>query len=113
MKDRLDIPDEESIGVDSPDQGTGISCRVSTTTNSGSRRRDTRIQSEPGNFLRCSVGFKSVGKSKKSEAEARVLVFVDPLTGNGTIRIGLWKDGKEYERQIVYETDIPVWKGNK
>lgn len=107
------VTNEEDIGIDSPDGGDGLSCRVSTTTPTGARRRHTQINAEPGNFIRVAVNFKGNGGGKKGGKTARILAYVDPLTGKGVIRLGLYDGNKEYNRQIMYETDIPVWKGNK
>lgn len=105
--------DEESIGIDSPDGGDGITCRVGTTTSTGGRSRTARIHAEPGNAIRVSVAFQGANKRNKSQESARILAFIDPITGAGVVRMGLYKNGKEEGKQIVWQTDFPIWKGNK
>ncbi len=105
--------DESEIGVDSPDNGDGIKCRVHVTSAGGAANRTVRIGALPGNAVRVSISF---GRSSKAKASARVLVFVDPLTGKGVVRMGMYDtskstSGRETGKQLVWETDTPVWKG--
>ena len=107
------IDDEESLGVDSPDGGDGIECQVRATRAGVGVRRHVRMGANPGNAIRVSIHFGGGGNSKNS---ARILVFVDPLTGKGIVRMGMFdlsknRRGKEIGKQLVWETDTPVWKG--
>lgn len=103
---------EEDIGIESPDNGTGISVRVSSNSHGRSNQRTLRMSAEPGNAVRVSIGFSGDGASKNKRT-VRALVYVDPISGEGCIRIGGFVGSREEGKQLVYRTDKPVWKGNK
>lgn len=103
--------DEEGIGV----EGEGsLVCR--TQVSGKTRRFQRQIQADlsPGSTVRVSVGVS--GTRVRGDAKvARILAFVDPLTGKLIIRMGMYNIkkntvGHEEDQQLVYESDVPVVK---
>lgn len=103
------VDDEESVGT----KGSGgLHCSVQVH---GSQRRfSTRSSAKlaPGSIIRISV-VASGKKGKALKRAARALVFVDSVTGELVIRMGMWDissntKGCEVGPQVVYRSDIPV-----
>lgn len=104
---------EDDIGIDSPDGGAGITCNVRANSNTRRIQRSTRASAEPGSTIRVSISFNSERGGKNS---ARILAYIDPITGKGIVRMGMFDTsssaiGKEVGKQLVWETERPVWKG--
>lgn len=98
--------DEDGIGSESPDGGTDIVARVAV----GGKRNYTRTitaKAIPGSAIRLTLHFGGLKHS------ARILAFVDPMTGKAVIRMGMLerKGGKvsEADQQIVWDSDGPIY----
>lgn len=108
---RRDINDEESIGT----KGEGdITCRVQADGDSRSFQTRSSVRAVPGSAIRVSIVPSRKRKSSFGRV-ARILAFVDPLTGKLVVRMGMWDvtrstKGCEIGPQVVWESDVPVCK---
>lgn len=106
---RETIADEEEIGT----EGRGnLWCRVQADGAARSYIKQNYIELQPGCCFRVSIGVRPRGGGR-TEKVARVLAFIDPLTGNLVTRMGMFdisetKQGKEVGPQIVDVSDVPV-----
>lgn len=99
--------DETDIGIDTPDGGTDLQCRVSVA-GGRSYTKTVAMAAAPGHALRVSVTARGLKHS------ARILAFVDPMTGKLVIRMGMFvtdKNGRgnEENEQIIWDSDKPVY----
>lgn len=105
------VDDEESVGT----KGSGN--LTATVQVHGSKRRFSNRASaklEAGSVIRVSIVFGGKG-SKTVKRAARILAFVDSVTGEGVVRMGMWDTsrstkGSEVGPQVVWRSEVPVVK---
>jgi hypothetical protein len=103
------IADEESVG----ETGRGgFVCRLQADGSSRSYSKQSHVELAPGSCFRVSVG-ASGKKRGLPKRVARLLAFVDPLTGHLVVRMGMYDitattKGAEEGPQIVWTSDAPV-----
>lgn len=108
---KRDLSDEERIGT----KGEGrIAARVQADGQSRSFQQTSSVKAAPGSALRVSITARD-GRSKRFGKTARILAFVDPLTGELVVRMGMWDvtrstKGHEIGPQVVWRSDVPVCK---
>lgn len=103
------VADEEAIGTEG--RG-GLFCRVQADGASRGSVRQHHVELRPGSCIRVSVGARRV-RGKTVKKVARLLAFVDPITGKLVIRMGMYDiststKGHEDGPQIVDVSDAPV-----
>lgn len=109
MQKRESIADEESIGTEG--RG-GLFVRVQADGRSRRYQKQSNVEASPGCAVRVSVGLR--GKTGRGiKRVARLLAFIDPLTGHLVVRMGMYdisktKRGQEEGPQIVWNSDVPV-----
>lgn len=114
------IDDEDSIGIDDT-AGRGIVCRVQCSGESRRVEKTASVSSVPGSAIRVSIGSGVGAYGKRSQRNglgkkvARLLAYVDPLTGKLVVRMGMYdiskhRKGVEVGPQVVWESDSPICK---
>lgn len=101
--------DEDSIGIESADGGRDLVCRVYVGGSEGrSFSRAVSTSGKPGRTIRCTLRLAGYPHT------ARLLAYVDPMTGQLVVRMGMLKKDKkgrtsEEDEQIVWTSDAPVY----
>ena len=105
------VDDEESVGS----RGDG-SLTASVQVHGSQRRFSTRSSAKlaPGSVIRVSVVASKKG-SKGNRRAARLLAFIDSVTGELVVRMGMWDTsrstkGSEVGPQVVWRSEVPVVK---
>lgn len=108
------VDDEESVGS----KGSG-NLSATVQVHGSQRRFSTRASAKlaPGSVIRVSV-VASGKTSKGNRRAARLLAFVDSVTGDLVVRMGMWDTsrstkGSEVGPQIVWRSEVPVVKIGK
>ena len=103
------VDDEESIGS----KGSG-SLTASVQVHGSQRRFSTRASAKlaPGSVIRVSITAGGL-RAKKIKRAARILAFVDSVTGELVVRMGMYDisrntKGCEDGPQVVWRSEIPV-----
>lgn len=103
--------DEEAIGS----EGSGsLLCRVQVNGKRQRFQKQISADLSPGSTIRVSVGIG--GTRIRGDAKvARILAFVDPISGKLVVRMGMFNikkntRGHEEDQQLVYTSDEPVVK---
>jgi hypothetical protein len=102
---------EEDIGVEGEDGG-GLFARVQVDGSSRRYERRATAGLAPGSAIRVSIGARK-GRGKGLGRVARILAYIDPLTGNLVVRMGMYditknRRGSEVGPQVVFTSDTPV-----
>lgn len=110
----MNFDDDSYTAVESPDGGTGITCRVSASSGGRTLKRVISLECAPGSVCRVSISFGGSGKA--ASVSTRAIAYIDATTGKGIVRMGSVRPkrgsgGIEDGPQLVVETETPVWKG--
>lgn len=105
------VDDEESVGS----RGSG-SLTANVQVHGSQRRFSTRSSAKlaPGSVIRVSV-VAGGARAKAPKRAARMLAFIDSVTGELVVRMGMWDTsrstkGSEVGPQIVWRSEVPVVK---
>lgn len=103
--------DENDIGHSKAD-GSSLSCRIHVDAGDRPFQRSASCAAVVGNAIRLVLSFGGTGVA------ARLLAYVDPLTGKAVIRMGMFdisdnNRGHEIGDQIVWDSDEPIIEAGK
>lgn len=101
-------------GVDSPVSRPGLTIRVGVSS-ARVFQKVVGCRGAPGDSVKATICFRGLD-GKFIPERARILAFIDPLTGKAVVRMGMVKNddetgsGQEVDSQVVWNSDVPVYQ---